>query len=154
MVLWHLAQDEPLQDALRQEVLSADVPDDSTSTSSVNKLPLLAACIQEVLRLWPAAPLIVRQALEYVPPWQGIEIPLGAVAIVAPWLLGRSAILWEEAWAFKPSRFLENCNVDRHAFAWIPFGYGLRSCVGSHLALTELQFFVAAFLRRGLHFSL
>lgn len=143
MLLYHLSQDQELQQAVHQEVRAATVDDVDGSS------PLLSACIKEALRMWPAAPLIVRQALEPVLPYEGIDMPIGTVAIVAPWLLGRSQQLWTDPQFFRPQRFLEaESQNSLHPFAWIPFGYGSRSCVGRHIAVTELKVFAASLLRR------
>merc|ERR1712110_856000 len=92
-------------------------------------------------------------ALEPAPPFEGLTIPLGTDAFVAPWLLGRSALLWESPQLFNPRRFLESkSDKAHHPFAWMPFGYGHRSCVGQHLAVAELEAFASALLRR-LRFS-
>lgn len=158
LLLWQLALDSDLQEAVRAEVRSGsphrsgDGDVDATKSSAVFERPLLSACIREVLRMWPAAPLIVRQALEPAPSWEGLSIPTGTVAIVAPWLLGRSAQYWEEPAHFRPRQnwvsSQEGKSVQRHPFSWIPFGYGMRSCVGQHLAVAELEEFAAALLRR------
>ena len=63
------------------------------------------AVISETLRLYPPAFALAREAIG--PDRAGaIDIPRGAVLMIAPWVLHRHRRLWRDPDAFDPSRFL------------------------------------------------
>ena len=55
---------------------------------------------------------------------------------VNTYTLHRRADLWEEPLQFRPERFLER-KPDRYAY--LPFGGGMRGCLGAAFALTEMR---------------
>jgi cytochrome P450 len=97
------------------------------------RLPLARAVFDETLRLYPPAWLITRSALgaDVV---GTREIPAKSLVILSPWLLHRHPDVWPDAEAFRPARFLEG-EADRTSF--IPFGAGLRQCIGKDFAYVE-----------------
>ena len=93
----------------------------------------LTAVVQETLRLRPAFPFTVRltkQPLEL----DGLTIPEGT--IVAPFisLVHRRPDLYPDPLTFRPERFL---GTRPGTYSWIPFGGGMRRCIGASLALLE-----------------
>lgn len=97
------------------------------------RLPLARAVFDEALRLYPPAWLITRKA-EGPDVLGGHEVPGGSLIILSPWLLHRHPAVWSEPEAFKPARFLDG-EADRTSF--IPFGAGLRQCIGRDFAYVE-----------------
>jgi cytochrome P450 len=63
-------------------------------------------------------------------------------------MLHRHRLLWDEPDAFDPSRFLGEArkNIDR--FAYLPFGAGPRTCIGSAFALQEATLVLAVLMRK------
>ena len=100
--------------------------------------------IRESLRLWPPAPVLNRMVDSGgpLPAWEGVQLPENTVAFVCPILLGRDTASWgSDAAEFRPDR-----GRPSHPFAYLPFGYGPRGCVGQRLALAELRAFLRAVL--------
>ena len=64
----------------------------------------------------------------------GHDIPESSLLILSPWLLHRHPDVWLEPEAFRPERFLSG-EADRTAF--VPFGAGLRQCIGRDFAYVE-----------------
>jgi cytochrome P450 len=132
------------QRLVAEEVRNFDI----TPDAAIDVLPGLVrtrAVIGEALRLYPPAFTIVRQAIG--PDRAGtVEIPRGALLMIAPWVLGRHRRLWRDPDTFDPSRFLPGApSIPR--FAYLPFGAGPRVCVGAQFALTEATLVLAALIR-------
>jgi cytochrome P450 len=106
--------------------------------------------LSETLRLYPPAFVIVRQALG-ADACDGIDIPRGAVVMIAPWVLHRHHKLWRDPDAFDPSRFLPDAPPPPR-FTYLPFGVGPRVCVGAQFALAEATLVLAA-LTRAFHIT-
>lgn len=96
------------------------------------ELTFTKAVFDETLRLYPPAWLITRQSLG-PDNLAGHEIPQGSLIIMSPWLLHRHPDVWPDAHEFDPDRFLRS--YDREAF--IPFGAGLRLCIGRDFSYVE-----------------
>lgn len=132
------------QQLLAEEVRQIDV----TPETAMDVLPHLVrtrAVISETLRLYPPAFTIVRQAISSDRAGK-IEIPRGALLMIAPWVLGRHRRFWRDPDAFDPLRFLPEAQpIPR--FAYLPFGAGPRVCVGAQFALTEATLVLALMIR-------
>lgn len=125
-----------------QEALAAE----AAGAQDPAGLPLTRAHIDEALRLYPPAFLIVREAIK-ADEIAGRAIAPGTVVTISPWVLHRHRRRWVNPDAFDPSRFLPGAApVDR--FAYLPFGAGPRICVGATFALTEAVLVLAAVLAR------
>ncbi len=108
------------------------------------RLPFARAVLDEALRLYPPAWLITRNALD-ADVVGGHEIPGSALVILSPWLLHRHPEVWPTPEEFRPDRFLSG-EADRTSF--IPFGAGLRQCIGRDFAYVEGVLMLAAIAGR------
>jgi cytochrome P450 len=122
----------------------------------------IEATIHEGMRARPVIPMIVRMVKR---PWRFGEFVIGANSATAISILGlhhRSDIYPEPA-VFRPQRFLGPLNEEgdgnpgeagRRAFVkpgtytWIPFGGGIRRCLGASLAMAEQRVMLEAIIRR------
>ena len=93
------------------------------------------ALIKEVHRLRPTVPNVVRRVHEPfdLGPWR---LPAGTVVSPAVYLVHRRADLYPEPHAFRPERFLGD---KPPAYGWLPFGGGVRRCIGASFATLEMQ---------------
>lgn len=98
-------------------------------------LPLTRAVVDETLRLYPPAHIIVRmaQAPDVV---AGHDVAAGDVVAISPWILHRHRRLWADPSAFDPRRFLPGA-PPIPKMAYLPFGAGPRICIGAQFALAE-----------------
>jgi cytochrome P450 len=104
----------------------------------------LRATISESLRLRPVIPLAGRRlATELVA--DGLELPAGTDVTPAIWLTHTRADLYPEPFAFRPERFLES---PPDTYGWIPFGGGIRRCIGAAFAEFEMRIVLREVLTR------
>ncbi len=104
----------------------------------------LRATISESLRLRPVIPLAGRRlATELLA--DGLTLPAGTDVTPAIWLTHTRADLYPEPFAFRPERFLES---PPDTYGWIPFGGGIRRCIGAAFAEFEMRIVLAEVLGR------
>ena len=104
----------------------------------------LRATITESLRLRPVIPLAGRRlATELVA--DGLTLPAGTDVTPAIWLTHTRADLYPEPFAFRPERFLEE---GPDTYGWIPFGGGIRRCIGASFAEFEMRIVLREVLTR------
>jgi cytochrome P450 len=102
------------------------------------------ASIYEAMRARPVIPLIGRRV--HVP-WQLGEwqLPAGASVLVSILLLHHRPDVYPDPFAFRPERFL---GTKPGTYTWIPFGGGIRRCLGAALAMAEQRVVLRAVARR------
>jgi cytochrome P450 len=107
------------------------------------RLPYLTAVCQETLRIYPVGmlmfPRIVQEATELL----GYPLEPDTVLMGCIYLLHQRPDLYPEPKQFKPERFLER---QFSPYEYMPFGGGVRRCIGEALAMMELKLVVAEIL--------
>jgi cytochrome P450 len=149
--VWFLHRYRDAMQAADREALSV-LGDDAYPThyEQLNQLPFIEACINETMRLKPAAPIVVVEAVRDVV-IGNLELPAGTAVIC----LMRPAALDErrfpDAQSFRPERWLAAGAapaMDSSAKRVVmPFGAGPRLCPGRYLALAEMKMVIAMLLR-------
>lgn len=110
----------------------------------VTKLEYLDAVCRETLRLTPIVPLVGRRLTRPMT-IGGIDLPAGVVAAPCIYLAHRRAERWPEPERFTPERFLESKPTP---YEFLPFGGGVRRCLGMAFALVEMKIVLAEVLSR------
>jgi cytochrome P450 len=118
------------------ERLTAEVADD--------KEEYLTAVIQETLRLRPVITLVNR-TLKAPMEFAGYELPAGVKVAPCIYLVHRRPDVYPEPDRFLPERFLER---PPGTYTWIPFGGGVRRCLGGAFAQFEMQVVLRELVRR------
>jgi len=104
----------------------------------------LRATISESLRLRPVVPLAGRR-LNADLVSDGLTLPAGTDVTPAIWLTHTRADVYPEPFAFRPERFLDGAP---DTYAWIPFGGGIRRCIGAAFAEFEMRIALREVLTR------
>jgi cytochrome P450 len=104
----------------------------------------LDAVIKETLRLRPVVPAVVRR-LQAPMEFGGWELPAGVHIAPSIYLLHRRPDLYPDPLAFRPERFL--AADPPGTYEWIPFGGGIRRCLGASFAMFEMKAVLGAVLR-------
>ena len=95
----------------------------------------LDATVKEVLRVRPVLAITPRQVVGSYE-LQGWTLPAGVHVTPCIYLAHRRADVWEDPTAFRPERFLDGAP---EPYTFIPFGGGLRRCVGAAFASLEMK---------------
>lgn len=118
--------------------------------ATADDLPRLAytrAVVDEVLRLYPPVWLLPRRARED-DVIDGYAIPARSDVLVCLYTLQRHPAYWDDGDAFDPSRFEPGRGDARRSGAYMPFGAGPRTCLGSRFGLAEVMLVVATVAQR------
>jgi len=102
------------------------------------------ATIHEGMRNRPVIPMIVRMVKR---PWRlgDYVLPAGTPVAVSIIALHHREDVYPEPHAFRPERFLGR---KPGTYTWIPFGGGIRRCLGATLAMAEQRVVLEAIARR------
>jgi cytochrome P450 len=104
----------------------------------------LDAVVKETLRLRPVLPIVVRRLTEPVE-IGGYLMPEGTRVAPCIYLVHRREDVYPQPHAFMPERFLDQ---PAGTYTWIPFGGGVRRCLGASFALFEMKQVLGAIVER------
>jgi cytochrome P450 len=104
----------------------------------------LTATIQETLRLRPVIVVVIRKLTEAVE-LGGHRLPAGASVVPSIHLVHRDPAIYPEPERFLPERFLDS---PPGTYTWIPFGGGVRRCLGAAFAQFEMAVVLRELVRR------
>ena len=94
----------------------------------------LNAVVNETLRVRPVVPIVARALQQDLA--GGRLLPAGTTVAPCIYLTNRNPRVYERPARFMPERFLEDAP---ETFSWIPFGGGIRRCIGAAFAQLEMK---------------
>lgn len=112
----------------------------------VEKLTIVRQVYNESLRLFPTAPVIVRDILSDLD-FDGVTIPAGTIGIIPIYAIHRHHQLWDKPNRFDPGRFASDGKSKYNRYQFMPFGVGPRICIGAAFATIEATIMLATFVR-------
>jgi cytochrome P450 len=93
------------------------------------------AVVNETLRVRPVVPIVVRLLQDELRVGS-YTLPAGTRVVPSIYLTNRNPRVYEDPTGFRPERFLEE---GPETFSWIPFGGGIRRCIGAAFAQLEMK---------------
>jgi len=104
----------------------------------------LDATVKEVLRVRPVLSITPREVLEpfAAGAW---TLPPGVHVTPCLYLAHRRPDVWPDPTAFRPERFLDRAPAP---YTWLPYGGGVRRCLGAAFATMELREVLRVVVRR------
>ena len=142
---WALYWIHRLPDVKQKLLKELESISDRTDFMSMFRLPYLTAVCNEALRIYPVAMLTFPRVVEEPTELLGHKLELKTIVIGCIYLLHHREDLYPNSQQFNPDRFLER---SFSPYEFMPFGGGVRRCVGEALAQFEMKIVLATILSR------
>ncbi|EFJ16649.1 hypothetical protein SELMODRAFT_116233 [Selaginella moellendorffii] len=119
------------------------------SPKDVSKLTTIEMILRETLRLYPTMPLITRLCIKDTMVGD-VSIPKGLGVSVNVVALHHDPDLWgDDVNEFNPSRFKNGtATAAKHPMAFMPFAYGVRTCIGRAFSEVQCKVIIANIFQR------
>jgi len=114
------------------------------TAAQVEELVIVEQVLNESLRLFPTAPVIIRDIPEDVE-LDGVMVRAGTICIIPIYAIHRHRSYWKDPDFFDPTRFDNGWKPPR--FQFMPFGAGPRICLGAAFSVMEAVIMLATFVR-------
>lgn len=151
-LLYYIANNWDKQEKLREEVMSV-LPNNTTPVTYdiLKRISYVKACIKESMRLFPITSGIQRTMQTDVS-IGGYMIPEGSDVMACHSLISMDPTYFPQPKKFIPERWMRGnpeflLYKKSHPFAYMPFGYGVRSCIGQRFAEMELEILLLKVIR-------
>ena len=145
--IWYLLALHPWAEAKLHAEIDAVMGRNRPSYDDIQKLGFLRNVLNETMRLYPPNPMMLR-AVRGADVVCGTRIPRWSIVIVSQWVIHRHQALWADPDRFDPERFSPEQVAGRPRFAYLPFSFGPRVCIGMALATMQMQTAVAMLAQR------
>jgi cytochrome P450 family 135 len=130
--------------AVERLVRAPDKLERLTAEVSVGETAFLDAVIAETLRLRPVISIVIRRLTEPVEVG-GLSLPAGVSVAPSVYLVHRRPEIYPDPERFLPERFLDQ---QPGTYTWIPFGGGIRRCLGGAFAQFEMRAVLSELVKR------
>ncbi|XP_046902332.1 sterol 26-hydroxylase, mitochondrial-like isoform X3 [Hypomesus transpacificus] len=137
--MYLLSKYPEVQDTLHQEVSKCVPGEDIPSAYDVARMPYLKAVIKEALRMYPVVPMNARLLTENDVIIGGYYFPKKTTFTLCHYAISYDEKTFPEPNKFKPERWLRDGRNRPNPFGSIPFGFGVRGCVGRRIAELEMH---------------
>jgi len=145
---WYLLSQNPMVEQELHIELDAVLNERLPTMADLAQLPYTEAIIQETLRLYPPAWILMsRTPLETIQ-IDGYQIDPGEWIWIAPYMTHRKSEYFADPEKFDPSRFLGERQREIPKYAYFPFGGGPRVCIGNSFALMEARLVLATIAQK------
>ncbi|KAG9477549.1 hypothetical protein GDO78_002769 [Eleutherodactylus coqui] len=143
-----LAKNPQIQQTVYNQIVENLGKDVVPTAEDIPRVPLVRAVLKETLRLFPVLPGNGRVTQEDMV-LGGYLIPKGTQLALCHYSTSYDKEYFSAAEDFQPSRWLRHGYLDRvENFGSIPFGYGIRSCIGRRVAELEIHLVLIQLLQK------
>lgn len=147
--LYHLAQEPEIQQRLHEEVLSICPGDTVPSSDDINRMPLLKAIVRETLRMYPVVPGNARVVAENEIVVGGHLFPKNTLFHLCHFAVSYDEKVFPDPYAFQPQRWIRGQKQsNQHPFGSVPFGFGIRACLGRRVAELEMHLLLSQLIKK------
>lgn len=144
--IWALLANNPdIEKRLLQELDS--FKGDTPQISDFCYMPLVRNIAMEALRLYPPVWALMRDAGPEAT-LGSIKIPKNTRMVISPYFVHRHPHFWPDPERFLPDRFNGFSDKSPAAYAYLPFSYGGRKCIGDHFANLEMSLAICMLAKR------
>ncbi len=144
--LYALAANPTLAEKLRAE-LDRALGGRAVTVDDLRQLPYTLQVVKETLRMYPAAPFYIRDAVG-ADRIGGFDVEAGAGVMLSPYYTQRHPAFWQNPSLFDPDRWTKDQESARHPHAYHPFAGGPRICIGNNFSLLESHLLLALLAQR------
>uniref|UniRef100_A0A4W5N4D5 Cytochrome P450 family 27 subfamily A member 2 n=1 Tax=Hucho hucho TaxID=62062 RepID=A0A4W5N4D5_9TELE len=140
--LYHLARDAASQDRLYREIMSVCPGRLQPRSKDLSRMPYLKAVIKETLRMYPVVPGNGRLTVDNEVVVDNYWFPKKTQFHLCHYAASHDEGEFVDAECFRPERWLRGDpeSYQHHPYSSIPFGVGVRACVGKRVAELEMYF--------------
>jgi cytochrome P450 len=143
---WLLAEHPDIEAKLVSEIESV-LGGRSPTYEDLANLKYTEAILLEAMRLYPAAWLLAREAVQDCEV-AGYQIKAGETIFMSPWVMHRDSRFFEQPEVFNPSRWSGDFIKHVHPCVYFPFGQGPRMCIGKSFAMMEMILILASIFQK------
>uniref|UniRef100_A0A2L2YDF7 Putative cytochrome P450 49a1 n=1 Tax=Parasteatoda tepidariorum TaxID=114398 RepID=A0A2L2YDF7_PARTP len=139
-VLWNLAANPSVQKKLQEEIDRVLPIGEPLTVEALNQMPYIRACIKESMRMHPTVQGTSR-TLEKDIVLSGYRVPANTQFTLNYNVSCKQERYFEDASTYRPERWLRNemgKKITPDSFAFQPFGFGPRMCIGRRIADLEM----------------
>ncbi|KAG2238676.1 hypothetical protein Bca52824_092070 [Brassica carinata] len=148
---WLLSENPIVVAKIRQEIIDNDLPRTTgNGQENLDKLMYLQGALFEATRLYPPVSFGRKSPVKSDVLPSGHKVDANSKIIICLYALGRMRAVWgEDALQFKPERWITENGSLRHepSSKFIAFNSGPRTCLGKHLAITQMKMVVVEILQ-------
>uniref|UniRef100_A0A8C2GVZ9 Si:ch211-113j14.1 n=2 Tax=Cyprinus carpio TaxID=7962 RepID=A0A8C2GVZ9_CYPCA len=140
--LYHLARDAEVQNRLYNEIASVCPNKELPTAEHLTRMPYLKAVIKETLRIYPVVSGNGRLTVDSEVIVDNYWFPKKTQFHLCHYAVSHDESNFPEPERFVPDRWLRDSpsRSQHHPYSSIPFGVGVRACVGKRVAELEMYF--------------